>query len=194
VGVFRFPDSPLISLFFASYFEQIATNFKTVFTICASGVLFAPLVLFVINGLLSSDVKASLIFWRISEALPGCRAFSVHAKKDYRVNVARLQTLHGVLPVIPKAQNALWYKIYKANRDDQAISSSHAKFLLARDLVAMAFLFLIFVGIPFLILGERPFNVIYLIIQLVIYLLLVIVGQNHGGRFVRNVLALESAK
>jgi len=135
-----------------------------------------------------------LVFWRINDVLPGCRAFNIHAKKDYRVNVDRLQTLHGILPVIPKAQNVLWYKMYKANRDDQAVASSHGKFLLARDLAAMAFLFLVFAGVPFLILGGKPFNMVYFMILVVIYLLLVIVAQNHGRRFVTNVLAVESIK
>jgi hypothetical protein len=45
----------------------------------------------VANGLLSSPMKDSLVFLRWHHALPGHRAFSLHAKADPRIDFTRLQ-------------------------------------------------------------------------------------------------------
>ena len=49
----------------------------------------------VINGLLSSDAKARIVFLRWKHALPGHRAFSGLAPKDPRIDLARLEKVCG---------------------------------------------------------------------------------------------------
>lgn len=64
-----------------------------------------PIITIVCNGLLSSRIKASLIFWRFKNALPGCRVFTDIAKKDQRINIKELEKRLGSLPVEPTEQN-----------------------------------------------------------------------------------------
>jgi hypothetical protein len=51
----------------------------------------AVVVTTVVNGLLSADLKARLVFCDRKHALPGHRAFSVYAKKNSRIDFVRLQ-------------------------------------------------------------------------------------------------------
>jgi hypothetical protein len=151
-------------------------------------------VLFILNGLLTPNQKAILVFWRFRHILPGNRAFSFHAHKDARIDSKNLALLYPNLPRNPVDQNRLWYKIYKSNSGDIAIVKSHKDFLLARDLTSMSFLFLIGIGIPSLILVRQPIKWYYAVFLLIQYLIMVILAKNHGNRFVRNVLAHESIK
>ncbi len=195
MGVFfSFNIALLISFFFAENIDVILSDFKSILTIRTLGLLIAPLILFIVNGLLTPEIKASLVFWKAKNALPGCRSFSVLAKKDNRIDIKRLSELYGPLPVRSQKQNKLWYKIYKLNRDDKAIQSSHRRFLLGRDLTAMAFLFLVFSGLPFLVLGDHFISLLYIGCLVFIYMLLVLATRNYGNRFVTNVLAVESVK
>ena len=45
-------------------------------------VIIAPLILFILNGIVSSNLKAILCFWRIKNPLPACRAFSYYIDKE----------------------------------------------------------------------------------------------------------------
>jgi hypothetical protein len=181
-------------LFLSENLHAIQNDFMSMISFRTSGVLLVPVVLFIINGLLSSNQKAALVFWRYENCLPGCRAFTIHAKKDPRINLQRLKSLHGTLPKNPRDQNQLWYKIYKKHSSDIVIAKSHKDFLLARDMTAISFLFIIFAGLPMIFLGKAPYNYWYMICLSAEYLVLAIVAQNHGKRFVTNVLAMESTK
>jgi hypothetical protein len=56
----------------------------------------------VLNGLVSADMKARLVFLRWHYALPGHRAFSKYAVRDPRIDSSSLEKLHGgPLPVDP---------------------------------------------------------------------------------------------
>ena len=74
------------------------------------------------------------------------------------------------------------------------VQSSHQSFLLARDIVAMSFLFIPISGLPFIFLGKQPLNWYYLSLLVIQYLIFVPIAQNYGHRFVTNVLAQESVK
>src|SRR5690606_23973690 len=109
---FIFNAVVFLGLFFAVNFDAITNDFRSIVTFRTSGILIAPLILFALNGILSSNQKAILVFWRIKNPLPASRAFSVHAQKDTRVNMDQIRVLHHPLPSLPEQQNSLWYKIY----------------------------------------------------------------------------------
>jgi len=190
---FIFNIAALIMLFFASYFDEFTADYKKIFSLRSFGILIAPLVLFIINGLLSSNAKAVLVFWRLHEPLPGARAFTKHGPADPRVSMAKLQSLHKQLPTTAKDQNVLWYSIYKKHLKDVAVMKSHQDFLLGRDITAIAFLLIWFAGIPLLFLGTPPIKWLYFGGLIVQYIVFAVVAQNHGKRFVTNVLATESS-
>ncbi|WP_394870496.1 hypothetical protein [Clostridium butyricum] len=152
------------------------------------------LVIFILKGILSSDIKASIVFWRIKSPLPGCRIFTKIGIKDCRIDFKALEDKHGALPKDPVEQNKLWYKFLSKYRDDEMISKSHRDYLFSRDLTALAFLFLIFYSIAAIFINKGITSVwIYLFILLIQYLILSIVSQNYGNRFACNVLAKESS-
>ena len=157
-------------------------------------VLISPLILFVLNGLISANQKVALVFWRVKYGLPGCRAFSYYAGTDSRINLNRISEIHGGLPTLPNDQNNKWYAIYKSFKDDLIIDKSHQAFLLARDLCASSFLFLLLLPVPVIIFSENSLKYVYLILLLLQYLTLVVIARNYGARFVCNVLSQESIK
>lgn len=191
---FIFNSLVFLGLFFATHVDAIFNDFDKMVSLRASGIAFAPLILFIVNGFLSSNQKAILVFWKFHNPLPGSRAFSVLGKADSRVDMDQLNLKHGPLPLTAADQNNLWYKLYRQNAADTAVNSSHGAFLLARDLVSMSFLFVVFAGLPMLFFGKSPLNYLYLFVLLLEYLVILIGARNRGNRFVTNVLAVESVK
>jgi hypothetical protein len=192
--MFCFNIAILISFFFAAHMTEIEKDIKILLSYKIGIPMAGSLVLFLINGLLPADVKAILVFWRIKNPLPGSRAFSVHGPKDPRVDLTKLASLYGPLPTTAKEQNLLWYKLYKINKMDISVSTSHKQYLLARDVTSMAAIFIIGLGFPALFWGKYPYNWQYILILLVEFILFALVGRNYGKQFVTNVLAVEASK
>jgi len=155
--------------------------------------LITPLLLFIINGLISSNQKAIISFWRFKNPLPACRAFSHYSKKDDRIDLNNLELNFSPLPQLAKEQNSLWYKIYKIYQEEPLVKKSHKDFLFGRDMCSIASLFLIFGGIIGLFIMPSTTKWWYLFFTIFQYFILAIVTQNHGKRFVCNVLALETS-
>jgi hypothetical protein len=157
-------------------------------------VLIIPLLLFILNGIISSNLKAIIVFWKIKNPLPACRAFSYFADYDDRIDKNYLIQKFNPLPVTPKQQNSLWYKIYKEHQENPIIKKSHKDFLLARDISSIALLFFFFGGVSILIISPHAFKWLYISFLLLQYLIFAIIAQNHGNRFVCNTLAIETSK
>jgi hypothetical protein len=186
-----------VVLFYIIGLTQIITfselEIKSFITVRGVWILIVPLLLFVLNGIISSDFKAILSFWRFKNPLPACRAFSYYADKDDRIDKNYLTSKFGQLPVLPKEQNSLWYKIYKKHQENPVVKKSHKDFLLARDIASVAFLFLIIGGISILFLTAETVRWIYIIYLLIQFIIFAIVAQNHGKRFVCNALSIETS-
>jgi hypothetical protein len=166
---------------------------KSFITVRGVWVLIVPLLLFVLNGIVSSDIKAVLSFWRFKNPLPACRAFSFYADKDDRIDKNFLTSKFGQLPSLHKEQNSLWYKIYKKHQENPVVKKSHKDFLLARDIASVAFLFFIVGGVSILFLTAEAVKWIYIIYLFIQFIIFAIVAQNHGKRFVCNALAIETS-
>lgn len=173
--------------------DGLSAVFKQAQTLVPIGI--AGVVVAVLNALPSADVKATLVFWRLKYALPGHRAFSVHALKDTRINQQRLKTLFkGTLPTDPAEQNATWYKLYRPFRDDVIIASAHKLFLLLRDYTAMSVLFvLVFGPWAFIAMTNKHVATGYVAILLGQYLIVRMAAVNAGIRMVTNVIALKTS-
>ena len=154
-----------------------------------SAVLLPPIVLWLCS-LMGPDLKHSLVFWRWHDVLPGHRAFTVHAAKDPRFDVATLRKRIGKFPVTAREQNARWYKLYKEVQDAASVVDAHRSFLLFRDLAAMSLLLAVVVSLAFLVVGlgwqRSTAAALVLLLQ---YLLSVVASRISAHRFVRNVLA-----
>lgn len=94
--------------------------------------VFLPLAVLLLNSLVPASIKAVLVFWRVRHALPGHRAFSWHAVHDPRIDVDRLRRNVGAFPAEPRAQNTLWYRLFKLVEQDVLIDHVHGQFLRMR--------------------------------------------------------------
>lgn len=152
---------------------------------------FAALLLtLVLTGIVPSQQKEKLVFWRLNHALPGCRAFTELAPKDPRIDLERIREQYGQLPTEPEDQNNLWYSIYKQHRGKPTVEASHRERLFTRDLTSVSFIFILLLPISIFYVGDTLSVKIgytgYMCLQ---YIALRIVARNYGRRFVCNVLA-----
>ena len=49
--------------------------------------LVLPLATLILDGIVTSDFKAVLVYWKWRDPLPGHEAFTVHGRKDRRVDM-----------------------------------------------------------------------------------------------------------
>lgn len=155
--------------------------------------LFAPIITVVLNGVLPSNLKASIVFWRLKNPLPGTRVFSGLAQSDPRIDIEKISKRHGSIPSDPLNQNRLWFKIYKTYENKVAVLESHKNYLLTRDLTSMSVLFLIICSVArILVSASYSLKFGYIAFLVIQYILLTIVARNYGNRFACTVLAEES--
>jgi hypothetical protein len=158
--------------------------------LAGTGTLVLALLL---TWLVPPGVKATLVYWRLKEVLPGHRAFSAYIQRDDRIDVARLTASLGVIPAAPAEQNKVWYRLLKAHEGAPEISEAHQRFLFFRDVAS--FSALLGVAVPtlgFLLWDVSAIGVgAFFAMQ---YLLFVLAARNAGIRLVQNVLALASSK
>lgn len=178
----------IITLIFPKFLEK----FDVLLWTKTIGVSIAPIILFLINGLLSSHQKAIIIFWKLKDPLPGSRAFSELSKKDPRIDTKLLKSKFGNFPKNSTEQNKYWYKIYRKNATNIIVKESHRAFLLARDLTSLSFLMMFVMGVIALLLIHSTLNYYYLLFLIIQYFTNLINARNRGRRFVTNVLAVES--
>jgi hypothetical protein len=148
----------------------------------------------VANALVDPMTKARLVFWRWAQPLPGSRAFTVHIKKDPRINVSALRAKLGDFPKSEKEQNGVWYKLYKSVESEPAVEHAHKEYLFTRDWTSLAAMMVILLGA--LAFWQAPLMTaaIYFAGLVLQYLLVRLAAANYGQRFVTTVLATKSAK
>jgi hypothetical protein len=157
---------------------------------------FALVIATVLNGLVSADTKARLVFLRWHHALPGHRAFTRYAVRDPRIDLSALEARHGgALPTDPVEQNRAWYRIYKAAENDHAVRQVHRDFLLLRDYTGLSAVFIVFFGAAGLYaIPSTKVGLTYLLALVLQYAVVRQAGSNYGIRMVTTVLARRVAK
>lgn len=153
-------------------------------------VALGPIIVLVVSGVLSPQLKATLVYWRTFHALPGHRAFSVYCKKDTRINLTALEKKIVSFPSDPDDQNRQWYKLYKENSEKTIVVNSHRSFLLSRDLAAASAIAAVILPLSLFLYTKIFWNAVGLFLILSMhYITITLVARNHGERFVCNVLA-----
>jgi hypothetical protein len=156
---------------------------------------FTVLIATVLNGVLSTESKARLVFLRWHNALPGHRAFSEYVRSDPRIEPARLEKILGsTFPLDPVDQNRAWYRIYKTVEKEPAVAQVHQDYLLLRDYTGLAVLFFVFNGTIglYAISSLRAYG-FYLCILFAQYVVARQAASHYGVRFVTTVLAHKTA-
>jgi len=143
---------------------------------------------------LPSNFKATIVFWRIKDALPGHRAFSDHAETDPRVDLTALKQKIGDFPQSPREQNTSWYRLFQKHQSNVIVSDAHRRFLLFRDSSSLTLLILV-IAVGGAVLSSVPVGLQAMLIGGlgVQFLWLAVSARNTGIRLVQNVLALESS-
>jgi hypothetical protein len=155
----------------------------------------AVVVTTIANGLLSSGMKDRLVFLRWHRALPGHRAFSVHAKADPRIDWVRLQrALGNKIPSDPEGENKAWYRFYLEVQNIPAVRQVHRDYLLLRDYTGLAGLFLIGLGVAALfVITTWKVLAAYVGILILQFFVARHAATTYGIRFVCTVLAQKAA-
>jgi hypothetical protein len=150
---------------------------------------FSPLLAIMVTGLVSSQGKARLIFWRWRNSLPGHRAFSRLALRDARIDPSKLRALVRPWPQGPAEENRTWFALYKKFAEAPTVLQAHRAFLLARDLATIALIFALFGPVGLLLSNvDARGRFLYALVMFLHYIAFMIVGRNHANRFVCNVL------
>jgi hypothetical protein len=154
-------------------------------------VALAVVVTTVINGLLSSEAKARIVFLRWKDALPGHRAFTEHAPKDTRIDLQRLTKACGnKLPTDPADQNRTWYRLYKSVEKHPSVEQVQRDYLLMRDYAAFSAICIVVFGVAaFVALPSAQVSLLYIALLVVQFLLARQAAMNYGNRFVTTVMA-----
>ncbi|HNR12337.1 MAG TPA: hypothetical protein PKM59_03375 [Thermodesulfobacteriota bacterium] len=168
---------------FDQFFDKVTNPLN------AAGILLIPLSI-VLEGLLSSDLKHKIVFFRIKHELPGCRAFTEMALNDHRIDRKKLSQLFlGGLPKNPQEQNSVWYGFYKKHSDKTIVVQSNRFFLLTRDLATLTLLLGPTSLLAYLIWGTPADKIFtHLGILTMIFVATAVAAQNYGNRLVTNVL------
>lgn len=154
-----------------------------------------PVLVLVLSALLPANVKASLVYWKGREALPGHEAFSRHAVADPRIDIAELEKAVGVLPSSGAEQNAVWYGLYRRVDTDVTVVEAHRAYLLFRDMAAISVLLVVL--LPFGLYASGASLMACLVgaaLFFVQYALTAVAARNSGIRFVTNVLAVHASR
>lgn len=174
--------------------EGLRAMFKDASNLLPVGL--AIIVSTVLNGLLSADAKARLVFLRWHNALPGHRSFTQYGKTDPRIDLAKLAKLHGsALPTDPNEQNKVWYQFYKTIDDNPAVLQVHRDFLLTRDYTGLAALFIAFYGAAGLYaIPSLKISILYILLLIIQYAIVRRASATYGVRMVTTVLAQKAAE
>ena len=155
----------------------------------------AGIFLLILQEVFPRAVKEALVFWRFKDRLPGCRAFSVLALRDTRIDHARLAVHLPNSVMLPSEENALWYRWLKECEDNNAIAESHRRYLALREsTVLLASLTAMSPLLAFI----APHNwwgaATLCALAASAYVVTAYAARNAGERFACNVVALKVAK
>jgi hypothetical protein len=147
----------------------------------------------ILNAQITSTAKARLVFWRWHNPLPGSEAFTQHGPNDPRVNMAALEAKHGPMPTDPKAQNILWYAMYRSVAGSAPVAQAHRQFLFARDYAFMALVMLLTLGVAAAIFIRPSLTAgIYILILIIQWGAATNAANINGHRLVTSVLAIKA--
>lgn len=154
----------------------------------------AGVAMLVLQEVFPRPMKEALVFWRLRDRLPGCRAFSEIAPADARIDPTDLAVLIPTTPMSATQQNALWYRWLKAIESDPAIADNHRRFLILRDCAVL--LALLALVTPALLIWTQgtPKHTLLLSTGLFAAYLIVATSARHAAvRLVGNVIARKVA-
>jgi hypothetical protein len=187
-------DVVIVLLFVAPEFIEGA-SWSTVAVMRGLVTALLPVIVLLLTGMLSHEVKARLVYWKWANPYPGCEAFSRHGPADARIDMVALKKNVGDLPSDAAEQNKKWFKLYKLVDDDKAVVEAHKLYLMYRDMATMSLLLVVLVPLGLWLGGAPPSTLWITALMFAIQFVVCCLGaRNSGTRFVCNVLSIHSTK
>lgn len=187
-------DAIVLALFVAPELITSATTTQLgVFRALGAAVL--PIFVLLLMNVLSSNLKAMLVYWKPYGWVPGCEAFTKLGPADHRVDMVQLKKNAGAWAEDPKEQNTKWYRLYKQVETVLEVAHAQKDFLMYRDMAVLSLPLVVLAPLG-LYLAEANAKALLVAASLFLaqYVLAAISARNAGERFVCNVLAVHSAK
>lgn len=187
-------DAIVLALFVAPELITSATTTQLgVFRALGAAVL--PIFVLLLMNVLSSNLKAMLVYWKPYGWVPGCEAFTKFGPADHRVDMVQLKKNAGAWAEDPKEQNTKWYRLYKQVETVLEVAHAQKDFLMYRDMAVLSLPLVVLAPLG-LYLAEANAKALLVAASLFLaqYVLAAISARNAGDRFVCNVLAVHSAK
>jgi hypothetical protein len=187
-------DAIMLALFVAPELIRSATTTQ-MGVYRAIGAATIPMLVLLLANVLSSNVKAMLVYWKPLGWLPGCEAFTRYGPADPRVDMSTLKKNVGSWTIDPKEQNSKWFKLYKLVENVTEVAATQKDFLMYRDMAVLSLPLIAFVPLG-LYVAEASSNAMWLAggMFFVQYVLTAVSARHAGERFVCSVLALHAAK
>jgi hypothetical protein len=155
---------------------------------------FLPIVVLVLSHLITADVKASLVYWKLKDPQPASEAFTKHIGEDSRIDVPAVQKKLGKFPVEAREQNATWYRLYRQVNDELPVLDGLKSHLLFRDMAVISLLLLATVPLALLLAGSDWRLILAAVVLFAWqYVFTVFPARITGVRLVKTVLALHGA-
>lgn len=173
----------------------VIQELQNLIPVTALSVAIIGLTKLLLLGLIPSRLRDRLIHWRWRNPLPGSRAFSKIGPKDPRVDIERLRSKYGELPLESNRQDKLFYSIYKAHETDVGVLDAHASYLAARDIGIINLLLTVLLPpCAYWAAGNFERTIGYAAILFASYLVVARAAQVYGARLVENTLAAASSQ
>lgn len=99
------------------------------------------------QDLVPKSFKESIIFWRISNRLPGHRAFTRRFTDESRYDHKKISNWDDLERMSPPIQQQTFYKLYRRHEKDIRVSHNSFRYLAWRD-SASSLILLAFVTVP----------------------------------------------
>lgn len=185
----------IAAIFFTIYYNDIIPLLKFRLLTLNNGIFATAITVSALlaNHLLPRWIKEIIIFLRIKNAQPGCRAFSKRVFKDKRIDVKALQKNLGTFPTTPSEQNALWYKLFKQHESKASIQDAHQMYLLFRDIASITLMIFALFSASLFIYSPSVVTAYIFAGLFAQYFVCMIAAQNSGKSLVDNVLAEASS-
>ena len=187
-------DAILLAVFVAPELVRDATTTQIGLARAASTVV-APILVLLLMNVLSSNMKAMLVYWKPLGWLPGCEAFTKYGPSDPRVDMDKLKEHGGESSEEPAKQNSKWYALYKQVESITEVASAQKDFLMYRDMAVLSLPLIVLVPLG-LYIADASTKAMAISAGLLFlqYLLTAISARHAGERFVCNVLAVHSSR
>ncbi len=84
-----------------------------------------------VQDIVPRNLKEVLVFFRISDRLPGCRAFQ--QRTSDRFDLSRITNLSELESLSGEAQQQLFYRVYCKHRENETVAARSFRFIAWRD-------------------------------------------------------------